>query len=243
VLDADDGFCHYAAAAVRRAERDLDDAWRHCAVALDADPHDLEVRVLAASIRVLQGDRSDARRLLDEALALAPEAANALAARARLALQDGEVDDAAQWIARALKAEPTRAESHVIAGYIALRRNDAGAAEDHARAALNANAENRDALALWGAIKAHRSVLLGAWWRFNALVSLRSERGQLGILIGSFVVVRLVILIAHAVGWEGLATALEWGWLGLCAYTWVAPELFRRAMKKDLAAVVLRDDY
>ncbi len=68
-LDADDGFCHYAAAAVRRAERELDDAWRHCAVALDADPHDVDIRVLGASIRVLQGDRVAARALLDEALA------------------------------------------------------------------------------------------------------------------------------------------------------------------------------
>src|ERR1700752_2321870 len=33
----DNPFCHYAAAAVRRSERKLDDAWRHCLVAIQDD--------------------------------------------------------------------------------------------------------------------------------------------------------------------------------------------------------------
>jgi tetratricopeptide (TPR) repeat protein len=241
--DANDAHCHYAAAAVRRAERALDDAWRHCEVALQAEPHDVDIRVLAASIHALRGDRVAARAQLDEALALAPESPSVLGELARLALHDGEVDEASRWIERALRAEPTRSESHLIAGYIALRRGDAATAEQHARTALSANASDQDALRLWSAIKAHRSVVLGAWWRFNALVSLRSERGQLGILIGSFVVVRVIILVLRGLGWEDAAHYLHLAWLGLCAYTWVAPELFRRAVQRDLAGVVLRDDY
>jgi tetratricopeptide (TPR) repeat protein len=192
---------------------------------------------------VLQGQRDAARALLDEALALAPDDPAVLAELARLALRDGQLDEATRWIDRALRAAPARAESHVVAGYIALRRGDVEAAESHARTALEADAGDRGALELWTAIKARRSVVLGLWWRFSAFVSLRSERHQLGILIGSFVAVRLAIIVAHAIGWEEVSTALYFGWLGFCAYTWVAPSLFRAALKRDLATVVLRDDY
>jgi tetratricopeptide (TPR) repeat protein len=192
---------------------------------------------------VLQNDRPAARALLDEALSISPDSASVLAALARLDLRDGHIEDAARLIERALRAEPARLDSHVVAGYIALRRGDAAGAEQHARTALSAHAGDRDALELWAALKAHRSFALGLWWRFNLLVSTRSERGQLGILIGSFVAVRLAILLFHAAGWEDLARVIQWGWLAFCAYTWVAPELFRRALQRDLATVVLRDDY
>jgi tetratricopeptide (TPR) repeat protein len=242
-FDGDDAFCNYAAAAVRRAERKLDDAWQHCAIALQHDDSDADTRVLGAAIRMLRNERSAARALLDEALAIAPDHVDALATLARLELGDGRIAEAKQAIERALRADPTDVEAHVVAGYIDLRSSDVDDAEQHARFALAADAGSRDSLELWTAIKARRSFVLGLWWRFNAFVSLRSERAQIGIMIGSFFVVRLAIIVAGGLGFEDLEDALAKAWLGFCAYTWVAPGLFRRMLQRELGSVVLREDY
>lgn len=241
--DGNDAFCHYAAAAVRRAERRLEDAWQHCLVALESDLQEIHAYVLGAAIRRLQGEHAAARELLDEALALRADHAGALTAYARLELDLGNVDEAQRRIDAALTAEPDHLEAHVVAGFVALHRGDVAIAEEHARYALAKSAADHDALVLWTAIKARKHPLLGLWWRFNSLLSLRSERGQLAILIGSFVVVRLLVILVGALGHDGWETALTYVWLAICAYTWLAPDLFRRMLKRELETVVLRPDY
>ena len=70
---------------------------------------------------------------------------------------------------------------------------DARRVDEAARCALAQDATGRDALRLWAVIKARRSWMLGRWWRFNAWISLRSERGQVALLMGSFVTVQVAI--------------------------------------------------
>jgi len=240
--DGNDGFCHLAAAVVRRAERKLDDAWQHCLVALEQE-EDADALVIGASIQTLRGLDEEARELLDRALERAPGSAEALRALARLDLATGRLDAAAGSIDAALRAEPDDVESHVVAGHVALARGDVAAAEGHVRFALSADAADPDVIGLLVAIKARRSLLLGLWWRWNTWMTLRRRGRQIGLLIGSFVVVRLAIIIAGAVGAEGIEGALSLGWLGFCAYTWVSPTLLRRMIARELETVRLRDDY
>jgi tetratricopeptide (TPR) repeat protein len=242
-LDGNEPFCHFAAAAVRRAERRLDDAWEHCLVALQADHVDVGYYVLAASIRSLRGEIDEARALLHQALELEPEHVDALTTLARIQLGENELADAARLSDAALAASPENVEAHVIAGYIALRKNDLDAAERHGRFALRQAASDRDALALWTAIKARRSWTLGLWWRWNAFVTLRSETSQVALLIGSFVLVRLAIIIAGAFELDAVERLLSLAWLGFCAYTWIAPGMFHRMLERDLREVTLRPDY
>jgi Tfp pilus assembly protein PilF len=240
----DDAFCHYAKAAVCRAQRKLADAYEHCLIAMQQEGvNAVDARVLAAVVRSMQGDVGDARRLLDEALAIEPDHAGVMTELARLELREGRPDEAFTWIDKALRADPSRMTAHVVAGFIALRRGDDADAERHARTALTADASSDDALQLWTALKARRSVLLGMWWRINAFVTLRSERRQLAILIGSFVLVRLAIIVTRAADLDDAAEWLSYGWLGFCIYTWVAPELFRKAMQRELKTVTFSDDY
>jgi Flp pilus assembly protein TadD len=242
-LDGNEPFCHYAAAAVLRAQRKLDEAWEHCEVALQADSTDADVHVLAAGIRELRGEASEARALLVQALALEPAHAGALTRLARLELDAHRYEEAARYIGEALRARPDDQDAHVVAGLIALVRGDEAGAEDHARFALNQDATDRDALQLWAAIKARRSWTLGLWWRVNAWISLRSEGGQLAVLIGSFVAVQVAIILAAAADLELVEKVLSWGWLGFCAYTWIAPGLFKRMLERDLGSVVLDPDF
>lgn len=242
-LDGNDAFCHYAAAAVLRAQRRLREAWEHCEVALQADAADIDIYVLGAGIRALRGELAEARALLTEALAREPGHAGALTQFARLELDAHRYAEAARYIDDALRASPGDVDAHITAGYIDLVRGDIAGAEEHARFALGQDATERDALALWAAIKARRSWMLGLWWRLNAWVSLRSEAGQVSLLIGSFVIVQVAIILAAALDLDLALRVLRWGWLGFCGYTWVAPALFKRMLERDLGTVVLDPNF
>lgn len=242
-LDGNDPMCHYAAAAVLRAQRKLDTAWEHCQVALQSDETDADTHVLGAEIRVLRGELSEARELLDRALELESSHTGALVAMARLELAAHRHDEAARWASDALESAPADLDAHVVAGLVDLVRGDTVHAEEHARFALGQDANDRGAIELWAAIKARRSWLLGTWWRLNAWLSLRSESGQIAVLIGSFVVVRVVIILAGAAGWHTLESMLGWVWLGVCAYTWFAPTLWKRMIASELGTVTLDPDY
>ena len=243
LLDGNDAWCHYAMAAVLLAERELDRAWEHCLVALETEVEDVDAYVLGAHIRVMRHELDEARELLDRALELEPAHADALTELARLELRVGRIEAAARRIDEALRAAPGYLEAHVVAGFVALRRGDVADAEGHAKFALTQDATDQGALELWTAIKARRSKTLGMWWRLNAFVSMRSERGQIAMLIGSFVIVRLAIILAGAAGYDGLEDGLSWAWMGFCAYTWYAPAMFRRMLQRDLDTVTLRRDF
>jgi tetratricopeptide (TPR) repeat protein len=242
-LDPHSPFCHYTGAAVRLAERKLEDAWRHCLVAMQDDDDDSDVRVLGATIKVAQGDLAAARALLDEALERSPGDPDALTELARMELNAGKLAEAHERIEAALTADPSDGDAHIVAGYIALGRGQIDEAEQHARFVLSEDATSRDALELWTAIKARRNVLMGLWWRWCMFTGLRSERSQLGLAIGSFIVVQLLIIVLGAAGFEDTEILLRKIWLGLCAYTWVAPEIFEWMLRRELETVVLRDDY
>ena len=191
-------------------------------------------RTCSAPRSVLRGELADARELLRLALELAPSHLGALTARARIELTDHRHDQAARWASDALDAHPDSLEAHVVAGVVDLVRGDVAEAERHARFALGQDAGDAGAIELWTAIQARRSWLLGAWWRLNAWLSLRSERGQLAVLIVSFVIVRVASILAGAAGLVGLERLLYWAWLGFCAYTWSAPHLYRRMVADAL---------
>jgi tetratricopeptide (TPR) repeat protein len=243
VLDGNDPYVHHVAAEVLIAQRKLDDAWAHCLIALEGPSATPATRVLGARIRRLQGDREQARELLLEAVAIEPAHTEALAQLAQLELHAGNRDEASRLIALALESDPASYDAHVIAGYVDLARGDAASAEHHARFVISQDATDEDGLRLWAAVQARRNWLLGAWWRWNLWLTLRSESRRIALVIGSFVVVRVAVIVTDELGHSGVSRALSLAWLGLCAYTWFAPVLFRRMLARSLAAVRLDPDF
>lgn len=242
-LDANDPYIHHVVAAVLTAERKLDDAWAHCLVALEGPLATPEAHVLGAQIRTLQGEVAHAKELLQEALKLDPAHTGALTRLAGLFLAAGERAAASRLVALALESDPADLEAHVVAGFIDLASGDTAGAEQHARFVLNQDATDDEGLALWAAIQAHRSRLLGAWWRWNTWMSRGDERRRIALLIGAFVLARIAIIITDELGYEGIARALTLGWLGFCAYTWFAPAMFRRMLARQLGTVNLDPDF
>ena len=242
-LDANDPYIHYVAAAVLRAERKLEDAWAHILVALESDNADATTHVLGATIQVLRGDRPRARELLLEALALDASHCDALTELARLELDAGDREGAKEHIELALKSDPSDRDAHVVAGFLALANGNDASAEEHARFVLNQDATDEGGLRLWTAVKAKRSKLLGLWWRWNTYISMRDDHRQIAVLIGTFVLMRILIIVTDELGYEVISRALAIGWLGFCAYTWYAPELFRSWLKQELGTVKLDPDF
>jgi Flp pilus assembly protein TadD len=242
-LDGNDPYIHHVAAAVLTAARKLDEAWAHCLVALEGPVVTPAAHVLAARIQTLQGDRTRARAQLREALALEPAYTDALTQLAYLELETGDRAEARRLIELALESDPSDHETHIAAGQIDLAWGDAASAEQHARFVLGQDATDEDGLRLWAAIQARRSWLLGAWWRWNMWASLRDEGRRIALLLGAFVLARIAIIITDELGYDGLSRALGLAWLACCAYTWFAPELFRRMLARSLGTVRLDPDF
>lgn len=241
-LDGHDPYIHRVVAAVLAAERKLDEAWEHCLIAMQDGPT-AAAYVLGARIRQLMADDERARELLVEAIELEPGDVDALSELARLSLETGDRSKAVELIAHALETDPAHHTAHVVAGYIDLAADQIDAAEQHARFVLQGNATSHDGLMLWTAIQARRSRLLGAWWRWNAWITLGSERRRLGLLLGEFVAVQIAIIVTDELGFEGVTRILALGWIGLCAYTWFAPALFRRMVARSLQTVRLDPEF
>ena len=55
--------------------------------------------------------------------------------------------------------------------------------------------------------------------------------------------VRLAIILLGALHLDELERVLNLAWVGFCAYTWVAPAVFRRMLQSELQNVVLRPDF
>lgn len=220
-------IAHLAMAAVCVERRDLAAAARHAERAL-GDSYDVDAHLVAARIRVAHHDLDGASEHLAAALALATRDPRVLAAHARLALARGDLPSATSYATRAVAAAPRSAEANVAAGHVALARGDAEAAERHARAALHTAVADDDWYELWGELQTRRNPLVGAWWRVTAFFALRP---RIGFAIGSYLVVRLLIIAAYALGLDGAGGVLTWVWLAFCVYTWIAPDLIKRAMR------------
>jgi tetratricopeptide (TPR) repeat protein len=192
---------------------------------------------------VLKGDRDRARELLAEALARDADHTDALTALARLELDSGALDAAAAQIERALESDPADRVAHTVAGIIDLARDDPASAEQHARFVLDQDSNDPGGLQLWIAIKAHRSKLLGTWWRWTMFLSMRDDSRRIAVLIGTFVIARILVIVTDELGYPGVSRILHFTWLGLCAYTWYAPGLVRKWLKQELGRVRLDPDF
>jgi hypothetical protein len=55
--------------------------------------------------------------------------------------------------------------------------------------------------------------------------------------------VRIAVIITDELGYTGTARVLQLAWLGFCAYTWIAPWMFRRMLARSLDTVRLDPNF
>jgi tetratricopeptide (TPR) repeat protein len=242
-LEPDDPTVLFAAAAVTIAARRLDDAEELIDRLLAVDPADGINYILAAQLCMERRRFAAAEEHLDKARELAPTDPDVLLQCGELAILQGKLDEAETWADEALEASPEHAGAHLLAGRLALRRGRLDDARAHALFAMRGDPGDPEALWIIAGIKARRSPILGLWWRLNVWLSTMSDERLMATLLAGFLLSQVAVIVFDELDAPRLAAAFHWLWLGLCAYTWFGPALFRRSLEKELETVELDDDY
>ncbi len=242
-LDPEESYVQYAAAHVALARREFERAERHITRALQINPDASSFLLTAADIAELTNDKKQAQSFLQEAAAKDPESANVWAALARFSQRAGERAKCYEYADKALQLEPQNTQALVAKGYALLADNQIQDAMQHCRWALANNAENESALGLLTAIKARSNWFLGLWWRFNQSVGAGGMGRTIVILLGMYLLYRAMTIFLVDQQMAGASTVLTALWLGFVAYTWFAPVIFMRMLKKELEQISLKHDF
>ncbi|MBW8852587.1 MAG: tetratricopeptide repeat protein [Xanthomonadales bacterium] len=242
-LEPDAVLGHLAMASVSIARREFPAAEAHIDAARALAPEEPQSYRLAASLYRNWGRDARALEEIAKAHALAPDDPATLAQYGLLLFQDGRRDEARRFAERALERDPEHVEALTLLGHCDLAAGRVEDARAHAVWALQNEPGDVGALTLLSAIKARRSWLLGLWWRFQTWVTAGTNRRAIALLVGLYLVYRIADVALREQGLEDGAAWLSFAWLGFCVYTWFAPSIFLRSLRREFETVRLRPDY
>jgi tetratricopeptide (TPR) repeat protein len=243
-LDPESTLAHVASGVVAISRRKFPDAERHLLQAAELDPeNDWVQRELAQLYRLWQKPAKAlecARRALD----LDPDEMENIVLSGRLDYDVGDYSSARERANAALGDNPEHVEALVLLGSAELALGNAKAARSHAIWALQLDPDDEGARGLLVAIKARSSWLLGLWWRFQTWVAAGSHTRAILLLVGLYVAYRSAVIVLEGQGADNrIVNGIRLVWLGFCLYTWVAPALFARALRKEMQEVSLREGF
>jgi Flp pilus assembly protein TadD len=224
---------------------------------LDADPEHVPLLGLLSRLHAARGDLAEAERAILSALRLDPRDPELLVAYARLVARAGQLDKARELLERAAALDPEDPEVRASRALLAYVRGESGLLEEEARALLERDpfddaghrllvlhhfSEARPERALPHAREVVRSDLRDAdavegareaqLWTHPLMLPLRpfarygAAKTWIAAVVG-LTALRSVSPTAALVG--GCA------WLGLCVYSWTAPPLLRRWLRRRRA--------
>lgn len=236
-------WAHHAMGLSLLAQRRFADAERHLEEASLHDPDEPAHLRALAGLYGLTDRKKDVLPLLERALDLEPDDPDTLVALGNVHLEEGRVELAAQRAREALEVTPEHLDGLVLMGHMHLRRGAVDEAREHAIWALRQDPEDLGALHLLAAVKARASFFLGLWWRYSVWMEALGERRSMAVLLGAFVVYKLAALLTDDLGAPELSSVISLAWLGVVAYTWVGPAMFKRSLEKELSTVRLHPDF
>ncbi|MGC4087721.1 MAG: DUF2760 domain-containing protein [Polyangiaceae bacterium] len=241
-LSPEEPLCHRVLAAVAVAHNQLGKAREHAEQARSLSPEDPGSCMQLASIELLDGRPAKALEYALLARELAPDDADAISCVAQAQFARGELGLAEQAAREALELMPEHADSLITMGELLLRRGELGAAREHAVSVLYSAPDHQGALQLLVSIKARQRFWLGLWWRANSWLTLRPGRA-IFVLVLAYLLQRVLVTWTHVEGHRMASEIVAYSWLGLCIYSWVAPGIYQRALRKELEVVQLRPDF
>ena len=210
---------------------------------LARDPHDAESLELYATVFSLSGREDEAAVMLTRAIEAAPEDPSPRVALGHGYFRRGRVDVARTHALAALQLDPEGTDGLALMAHIHLRMGEIDEAREHAISALSIDPTHSGALNVLAGVKARQSFFLGLWWRMNSALTRCGERGTVLILVLMFLLYRVANVWLSARGYDAAANNLQYFWLAFCAYTWIAPGIFKRALERELSQVKLNPDY
>ncbi len=84
---------------------------------------------------------------------------------------------------------------------------------------------------------------LGLWWRLQTWLSTQGERGIIVVLMGAYIIQRVVTIEFNAAGMPGAGEVVSYLWLAIVLYSWVAPAMFQSMLDKEFETVRLNRDF
>lgn len=242
-LDPDSDLAHLAMASVLIARRAFKQAEAHIDAARALASEHAESYQLAASLYEASGQPERALAEIVRASEYAPDDASVWAQYGGIEYAAGRREAARAHAERALEIDPEHVDALTLIGHCDLAAGRTEQAREHAVWALQNAPGDEGALTLLAAVKARQSWLLGLWWRFQSYISAGSNQRAIALLVGMYLVYRAagIALVDH--GLDAWSPALSFAWLGFCVYTWFAPGIFMRSVKRELSTIKLRPDY
>lgn len=227
-LAPDDPFPHFTLAVVLLTRERLGEAEASARESIRMAPEDADGHGLLAAILGSARRWPESLAAAEEGLALDPEHARCLNARAEALRGMGRKDDAEQQLTDALANDPEDSETHENLGWTLLDKGRHREALESFREALRLDAENASArLGIVEAMKA-RYPVYGLFLRYFLWMQKLSDKAQWGIVIGAFIVYRILL---------GMAKTMPWVWPLVVAYfvfawmTWLAHPLFNLLLR------------
>lgn len=239
-LEPDSPIAQWVSAEIEIANRRFKSAERHIDALLASTPNDASAYRLRARLCELTNRRREQLAALEQALALAPEDVETLAELASYYADVGDTESAGRYAEDALRLEPENKSALVAMGRTLLLRRDDRGAREHALAALRIDATDVGALHLMAAIKARANPLLGLWWRYAVWASAMGTTRQIVVLLTAFVLYRVATIALGQAGNAGAAMAVNYAWIAIVVYSFVGPQVFRNAVRRELASVELK---
>ncbi|MBL8300730.1 MAG: tetratricopeptide repeat protein [Rhodanobacteraceae bacterium] len=230
------GKVHYARRRIQAAEASFREA-----AALDPQS-DMPPHALGA-LYLNQRRMAPAGECINTAIELDPGDPSNFSLLALWHLRNNDPERAAAVAREVLGQSPDEHEALVVLGWAELRLGRVDAAYEHAVWAVRNAPAAEDALELLCAVKARRNPLLGLWFRVSAFIAGGSGTRTILLLVGMFLGVRLVSLLLGDLGYPSAAQFVSGAWLAFCVYSWVAPTIFQRMLRKELEQVRLRPDF
>jgi tetratricopeptide (TPR) repeat protein len=227
--------------------------------ALAASPDNKKLFVVVLGALVEKGDAAEARKVLDaapsietsdpgERLVIARvlfgsgdpqralafcdgDDAEALLIRARVLAELGRKEDARQTYEKAVALNPT-VEDVALRTLIDARSVESP--DGSRRLKVISNDDTSDA---------RRSLFLGLWWRMNTWLGEIGSRRAIVVLLFAYTTQRLLSIYAHGHGMKMTGEIIQYTWLAICAYSWVGPGMFARAVKRELESVSIKNTF
>ncbi len=242
-LDPDSYLAHLAMASVQIARRGFKQAEAHLDIARALSPESAETHRLAANLYGAWGKHDRALAEIVAASERDPDDAGIWAQYGWIEYERGQRESARAHAERALELDPEHIDALTLLGHCDLATGRVEEARAHAVWALQNAPGDEGALTLLAAIKARQSWFLGLWWRFQTWVSAGSSRRAIALIVGMYLLYRAaeIALIDH--GLKTWTPALSTIWLAFCVYSWFAPGIFMRSVRRELETVKLRPDF
>ncbi|AXI77324.1 tetratricopeptide repeat protein [Peterkaempfera bronchialis] len=194
-----------------------------CLSGLTLEPQNAWLLCTYARLCAFAGQHDKARQLVDRAAAHDPGSRPVAHTRVVLAIARGDHAEAERLTAALLAADPDDVGAHALRGLAASHRGDPGAAYAGFRAAAAGNPQNRHM------VDAARELRAANHWLLRPL-----RPFQRFSVFQIWITVVLIQFGLRAVGLGAVALPLALAWLAFCAYSWIAPPIVRRLMRKGL---------